>query len=307
MELKDTLEFTALKTITSFPIYSNFSLDEIRLSDYAYNRGVPRRKSRSRAAATMPLPPDHLVLAAAPLVEGRAYRSCRAPVRLATDLGASTVTLHVGPEDQAKDFVVHRNLIERRSKAMCESMSGEWKDQSSCVISLPEDEPDIVALYQQWLYTGCIITTDPSSPNASQEYRNLVKCYILGDKFLDGAFKDCTIDSIVSLLVQTHLFDPTLSTLVYDSTTPNSPLRKLWQAIYIFCGSASWLSDTNAPHPQFSLDLSRKQMQSLPAGGTSILLEHCRYHEHDEGKCYRSTAVPVQQDSTRGVISALWS
>lgn len=178
---------------------------------------------------------------------------------------------------------------------------------------MPDDEPHILGLYQQWLYSGCITSDDRGSTpkEKAKEYERLVKCYILGEKLLDSIFKDCIIDTIMSLLMTTHLFDPSLTNLVYDCTPPASPLRKLWLDIYIFCGSPSWLDDSHDPHPDFTIELSRKQMGfwlgARPVDGARFLLEPCTYHEHEDGKCYRGSAVHVVNEGARAVVSALWS
>lgn len=95
---------------------------------------------------------------------------------------------------------------------------------------------------------------------SAKEYEQLVKCYILGEKLLDSIFKNAVVEAVISLLISKHVFDPGLTSLIYQSTLQTSPLRKLWQDIYIFCGSSSRLDDSHDPHPDLAIYLSPRQL-----------------------------------------------
>ena len=303
------------QTVTFNWPHRTFSLEELRLNDYAHGRGlVPRARSAGHQARSFTTSTNGLVAASVPNTFGQGgYASCRTPNFLDIDFGSESITLRVGKEGESKDFLVHRNILTRHSAYMQEALMGDWKEAITGIIPLSDDKPDVIELYQKWLYTGCIFSEPPRGvlQEGGGEYEKLVNGYILGEKLLDSTFKDCVIDAIISLLLTSRLFDPTLSGLVYDSTPPASALRRLWQDIYIFCGSPSWLDDTFDPHTDFAIDLSRRQMAFLqgfrPQDGANVLLKPCSYHEHDSGKCYRVASVPVLSDGASRVISALWS
>ena len=113
-------------------------------------------------------------------------------------------------------------------------------------------------LYQKWLYTGCIFSGLPFSmaQESAKEHEQLVKCYIHGEKHLDSTFKNAVVEAVISLLISKHVFDPALTSLIYQSTLQTSPLRKLWQDIYIFCGSSSLLDDSHDPYSDLAIYLS---------------------------------------------------
>lgn len=289
--------------------HEHFSPEELRVNDYDHGRGPSGRANRTGDQARgFTVPASGLVAASLPSTVGFNHPSCRTSASLGIDLGAEGIVLRVGKEGDTGDFLIHRPILTRRSAFMKEALEGEWKEARSGVIAMPDDEPEIVALYQKWLYSGRVFSKPPRSVGTQgdvKEYEKLVKCFVLGEKLLDGTFKDCVVDTIVSVLVATHLFDPTLTELIYENTPPSSPLRKLWQDVYIFCGSTSWLDDRHGIHSDFVLDLSRRQMgfwQGLrPQDGAKMLVEPCAYHEHAPGKCYRASSLRVCSDGVAGL------
>lgn len=63
---------------------------------------------------------------------------------------------------------------------------------------MPDDEPDIFALYVHWLYCGTLpVFCDEPGPPSRAEYLDLVKVYILGDKIVDFRFQNAAIDAIL--------------------------------------------------------------------------------------------------------------
>lgn len=287
------------------PIHRTFSPEELRLNDYAHGRGAIERPSTTGSHwHRFVLPKDGLVRADIPAFWRTQQSSCRTLAATNLDFGGEGVTLRVGQADAKRDFLIHRSVIAKRSPYIEHMLRGEWKEAQTGVVDLTDDEPDVVALYQTWLYSGRIFSdcTMCSPEKSAQEYSRLVKCYIFGDKVLDGIFKDCVIDCIISLLLGTQLFDPSLTSLVYESTHAQHRLRRLWQDIYITCGSPSWLDEQYDPHPEFAIDLSRRQLSSWPGacpqGGASVLCEPCRYHEHADGTCYRTIYAAAPQTTT---------
>lgn len=285
-----------------------FSQEELRLNDYTHGRGLAPRRADGPPRG-FPDPKVGLVPVFLPSSIGWRHVSCRTPTVLALGFGSETVTLRVGKEGESEDFVIHRNVITARSAFVSEALKGEWREASSGIIPMPDDEPEVFVLYQQWLYTGCIFSDDRSGPaqGRAREYEILIKCYALGEKLMDTIFKDCVVDAISSLLFTTQVFNPKLTQLVYDMTPQGSPLRKLWQDIYLLCGSPSWLDDVHDPDSDFAVELSRRQMRfTRPQHGAMALLDPCSYHEHEDGKCYITSSISVLNEGNRGIISARW-
>lgn len=120
-----------------------------------------------------------------------------------------------------------------------------------------------------------------------------MKAYIFGEKMMDGTFKDILIDCIVHKLCSTALFDTRLTSLVYENTPPQSPLRRLLQDIYVWSGYASWLDEGSVGeylHAEFLIDLGKRHMELRAGGGPDpgapFIADTCFYHEHELGECF---------------------
>lgn len=302
------------QSITCSWPHQNFSFEELRLHDYANQRGLVSKVWKAGYHTPGPnIPPDGLVAAGVPSALGWRHTSCRPPAFLDTAFGFESVTLRVGKEGETKDFLVHRTVITRRSAYMQQALKGEWKEAVSGVISFPENEPKVLELYQKWLYTGCIFSDPPRSmrQEAAKEDEHLVKCYIIGEKLLDrylqGGRGRCH-----------HLTTPQHAPLRPDAHGP--PLRldaAKVAAAQALAGHLHLLRvgivARRQPRPASGLrHRLESQRDELLAGARAqdvakVLLEPCSYHEHEDGKCYRVSSVPVVSDSARSVVSALWS
>ena len=283
------------QSISFMPNHSHFSPEELRLNDYEHGRGqVVRRHAfpatNGLALAVVPPPLTLFNASIASII------TCRTRAKDVVPLGAKLVTFRVGTEpSQQEDFAVHENMITPRSEFVRLALTNDWKEAQERIIPLPDDTPETFELYQQWLYTTRIpsdhLGSDPQKD--SKEYKLLVRAFILGEKFMDSHFKDAVVDSIIHKLRQTSFFDPRLTNLVYDNTPAQSPLRRLWQDVYVWSGNPGWLDENTLGefvHAEFALDLSRYQMKLNRGQGPSsapYVGVTCVYHEHADGVCYR--------------------
>ena len=145
----------AFHNVSFMPEHLSFSAEELRLNDYSHGR-------RFVSAPGTELSSYGLVRLLRGDDAGSQGSSCRASARHSMQLGSETITLRAGNEGFVKDFIVHRDLITRRSPFVRLALGGDWKEAKSGIITLPEDSADTVGVYQQWLYTGCIISINPS-------------------------------------------------------------------------------------------------------------------------------------------------
>lgn len=196
--------------------------------------------------------------------------------------------------DAPKRFIIHEALVKPRSEFVRLALRGEWKEAQDRTIPLPEDDPDVFSVYQQWLYGGLIHTRPINAPSKpDDEYRTLVKAYLLGEKMLDGNFKDSIADAIVEKLRFTHKFDTGLTDLVFENTLPASPLRRLWLDAYYNFGSPEWLNASlvgDSINAEFMVEFSRYQIQfraSSGAFGPDAMFGSCTYHGHGLRACHR--------------------
>lgn len=170
------------------------------------------------------------------------------------------------------------------------SLKDGWKEGIEPAIKLPTDDPDVFALYQHWLYNGALRTRGSEiSIKLSHEYEFLVKAYIFGDKMIDADFKDSVIGAILEKLRVYECFDLRLTNLVYENTTAQSKLLRLWLDVYFKAGKAEWLDETFVGASiscEFIMEFSRFQMRLKIELAERNMGGDCHYHEHSAGKCY---------------------
>ena len=193
-----------------------------------------------------------------------------------------------------KRFNVHEALVKPRSEFVRLALRGEWKEAQERIIPLPEDDPDVFSVYQQWLYGSLVYTRHNNGLSTpDDEYRTLVRAYILGEKFMDQDFKDAIADAIVEKLRTLRRFDSGLTDLVFENTPSTSPLRRLWMDAYYHFGSPEWLDATLVGSPinaEFMVEFSRYQMDSrtgFRSFGPSAMFLSCTYHGHGIHPCHR--------------------
>jgi hypothetical protein len=174
------------------------------------------------------------------------------------------VTFRVGRE-APKDFVIHEGVSTPASEFVRLALCGDLKEAKEGFIPLPEDNPDVFAIYQQWLYGGRICTsTVDFDAGTMDEYELLVHAYILGEKLVDVGFKDCITDAIIEKLFTQAQFSLGLTGEVFKNTPSHSPLRRLWMDIYYWAGGAWWLDEEVVAQPislEFLKEFSRFQMR----------------------------------------------
>jgi hypothetical protein len=54
----------------------------------------------------------------------------------------------VGPAGDTRDFCIHEALLTARSKFFEKAMGKGWKEAEEKLVKLPDDDPDIFALYE---------------------------------------------------------------------------------------------------------------------------------------------------------------
>jgi hypothetical protein len=268
------------------PQHRHFSPEELRLNDYCHLRG--RTPVSSWKDGVM------RAFQGGGFVQPGAIRSRRQAVDLRKrTLGAEIIAFDVGRPEEAERISIHESIIKPKSPFVQMALSKEWKEAKERIIPLPDDDPEIFKIYQHWLYFGQIYCVYLFGQ--PKEYAVLAKASVLGDKLMDGDFKDAVIDCIVDALCKDQVFDVGLTNYVYEHTTATSPLRRLWQDIYMWAGNPTWLDENVIPEPlngDFAVDLSRRQMEMAFVAAQSrppapSLQNICLFHGHGNGKCYR--------------------
>ncbi|KAI9681751.1 MAG: hypothetical protein M1829_000496 [Trizodia sp. TS-e1964] len=215
-----------------------------------------------------------------------------------------TVTILVGPE-RCK-FLVHKDVLVRKSPYFKAAFDGAFKEADSGTLSLPEDDVETFRRFISYIYSGLILSDNlykyaylHSTPNILLEF---VRLYILADKFQMPRMKNEVIDAIrevhlesVNLEIHVEAFR-----LAYENTLRSSPLRKV--LAFLFCLALQSHNDIEAYRDSWPLDFwvdtskimcmmlglsdGWENLQEIGATSSTVSIGSCSFHEHLPGDNY---------------------
>ncbi|KAF9739597.1 hypothetical protein PMIN06_009179 [Paraphaeosphaeria minitans] len=188
--------------------------------------------------------------------------------------------------------------------------------QISTYIPLPDAQPEVFSIYQQWLYTRGLYTKMVVKEAAlgsfhsshRDEWTKLTESYLLGHKLADIDFRDRVIDGMLEWLNETTNYTYDLSMVVDNiaqiyaalkDPPEDHPLRRLISDIVSLEFTDAMIQkmviDRKGELPGgFLLNLvsklSAKSGTSTPSSNCPKLpelREACHYHCHGKGECYR--------------------
>jgi hypothetical protein len=192
-------------------------------------------------------------------------------------------------------------------------MTKGCKEADEKKVSLPEDDPDIFALYEQVVYTGHVPLFDDELERVEKdcwsdtwceedachhEYEALCQLYLLAEKLQDWKVKNTAIKAIVSKVTHEStvvhnddsgpcLPSPTAIKFMYEGTLGNCPGRQVLLDCYVWYGqdkSLLNLNDWKELPWKFLLDLAQDALAYCPHPTTTKFLPHNdigRYLEND--------------------------
>lgn len=184
-----------------------------------------------------------------------------------------TVVLLVGKAQQ--EMLVHMNIICAHSTFFRTALKKEWKEGQTRVIKLPEDDPDIVTRYLNFVYHNRLVTQYKSQPDSN--YIDLALLYVYGERVLDNFIQNTIIEHLLKLTAvinrnkpgHPHYPGPAVVEIIYEGTTAASPFRRLLIDMYARHGSEEWLSHDDL-HPAFCLDVARALMAQAQFKGGAL-------------------------------------
>lgn len=105
--------------------------------------------------------------------------------------------------------MIHEQLIRYGSKFFDNAMKGVWQESHLRIITMPDDTPETVTMYQHWLYTGVLLAQHVDDKDekksheatgiqtiASEEMSRLEAYYRFGNKVDDSDSRDAVVDGI---------------------------------------------------------------------------------------------------------------
>ncbi|CAG8954633.1 hypothetical protein HYFRA_00004553 [Hymenoscyphus fraxineus] len=145
---------------------------------------------------------------------------------LQSTLGNDVVNLYVG--QTRTQFTVHKDLI-CNVPWFKKAFLGGFKEQNG-TMDMPEDSPEVVSLFVDWLYRGIVMRL-----NTLSHIKSLYGFYIFADKIREVELMDQIIDAIQDLHDTHHLLPPPrVFSHVFHHTDRTSKLRKWVLGLYIF-------------------------------------------------------------------------
>ncbi|USP73218.1 hypothetical protein yc1106_00492 [Curvularia clavata] len=200
-----------------------------------------------------------------------------------------TVAIRVGTEGSM--YTVHSAVLRKRSNFFASAMKPEWSgsNPSRPPIDLTDEDPAIFEIYVHWLYFRVLPTTaeDLDNTEVDFEFCTLSKCYVLGEKLMDTAFKNAIIDAFTEAKFETpHLDLPSPGvipvTIIYDGTPKNSPARRLMIKMWSKYATADWAPLLEDMPSEFNANLFRAVMIKKRASRDKIDANLYYEHGHSE-------------------------
>ncbi|KAH9845206.1 hypothetical protein Tdes44962_MAKER06780 [Teratosphaeria destructans] len=220
----------------------------------------------------------------------------KGPPLTAYSWSCRSVILKVGEEEG--EILVHESLIRTCSSFFEAALSKPWKESTERTILLPDDEPNIVKLYVQYLYRKqlCIKVVDEHSLKLQNhenhpEFFTLATLYVFGEKIGDIGFKNAVLDAFIQ-----RMNDDTpdggkrypvnkVVDIIYRGTMAGSKARQLMLDVHVWRGGSWWITENpEENNKEFLMELSRALMDKrfIPAGATPLALTSIidgTYHE----------------------------
>ncbi|PPJ59893.1 hypothetical protein CBER1_08329 [Cercospora berteroae] len=180
------------------------------------------------------------------------------------------ITVAVGTNESPDEFRVHEDLLREHSDFFEAALNNQWKEAQERKITLPEDEPDVVDTYVQWLYGSTIEAAAPSAMQIEGRITNRIwaKLYVFGDKIQDRVFANAVMEAWTAALdspppgaIRTFP-DIRCILTIYQHTTPGNPARKFLVHVWAAYRKLRWMEEGRHKNsllecPEFLLDLAR--------------------------------------------------
>lgn len=206
----------------------------------------------------------------------------------------------MGKDDSQRSFKIHEHVICDHTEYFHIHMKDTWtamKDESR-VIELPNDNPDAFALWRTWIYTGKLaILPEPPFPleamdDRAAHYAVLAHAYVLGEMILDIPFMNAIADVYVLNArgvdgARAHYPTNEDIGVLYDGTSPDSPIRRLLVDIWMYRGKVEWLDremeDAALPR-EFLVEVMRELLKLKKAREGETMsrpwkMTHEQYHD----------------------------
>jgi len=173
-----------------------------------------------------------------------------------------------------------------------------FQEAKTRVINLSTESPVMFKVWLNWIMARTILSPIlPTEANIADdvEFDHLVRAYALGEKLDDVGFKDAVIDAICAKSFDNNIcgvryfLGGETTGLVWRTTLPGSPLRKLVLDQHVRVADPEWFSGHKETfEDDFFIDLALEFVEQhwKPQQSNDDV---CHYHSHEKAglPCYR--------------------
>jgi hypothetical protein len=170
-------------------------------------------------------------------------------------------TLFVGEEEQ--ELPACGMCLSSHSEFFKAALKKEWVEGQTRTVKLPEEYPEIVALYLDFLYGRGLPTDSVADSYCGVEvYDVLTELFALGERVMDSAIRNAVIKEIVRL-IKVLSFYPSDAAInnIYNATTASSPARRMLVDYHVCDGNTTWMGP--GLHPDFYRELAVALMTEI--------------------------------------------
>ncbi|KAM0722543.1 hypothetical protein Q7P37_001984 [Cladosporium fusiforme] len=214
------------------------------------------------------------------------------------------------PRDQAIDFSAELDIITivvgslpttfrvdarllANSKYFQAALKKEWAEGQERTITISDIEAKSFNAYLNWGHSHYVFSSDRWG------WTFVLRCYRLGDRLMDTDFKDAILDACcIRVYYQKRTFQPIKVTAkalkrLYNDTLPEDGMRRFLVDTF---GDQECPGVVSEQQPRLFL---KEVCEALAADPVFVEEEMaaCKYHDHEEGKCYHLAAKGARQIS----------
>ncbi|PSN66888.1 hypothetical protein BS50DRAFT_634349 [Corynespora cassiicola Philippines] len=204
----------------------------------------------------------------------------------------SMVTIIVGKDSEQRTFHVHEGLLKHHSAYFRAALKNEWEEGVTRTIKLPDDEPNIFAIYFSWLMIGKLYLDLDENGLIPLSSWTLCKAFVFGDTRGSLEFCNACIDCLCQKISQKRYIHMPKIKWIYSNTLPGSSLRKLM--IHVPIANSTWdMRRFNLP-AEFLLDLIETSVKLECVIGkritthqelvADIQAHHYEFHNHQSSQ-----------------------
>ncbi|KAL8694755.1 MAG: hypothetical protein Q9218_000681 [Villophora microphyllina] len=154
------------------------------------------------------------------------------------DLLRTTVTILVGTEPRQDKYVPHAELLCHWSPFFKAAITGKFEEAETGVIKLPNDEPRVFDIFQDWLYNNSNKAVLNLGPFDAGDVSLLLALWVFGDKYQVPGFQNAAMEALRTRTInEPRIFRLKDIQFAFGNTLDESPLRKFIVDLYVWEGA----------------------------------------------------------------------